>query len=108
MKLNVYDRITILSILPEGVGSFSEYRAARAVRRKLAFGDAEREEIGLSTENGVSWENDKEVTVEFSPDERAVIIAAFRLLADEKRLPTTDPRFDELFDKIVGDEDLEP
>lgn len=55
MKLTVAQRLTLLSILPEKVGSFAEMRAIRSLRRLVMPPEAEQA-LGLQQEgNSVRW-----------------------------------------------------
>lgn len=109
MTLNLYERLTLLNLLPQQVGSFSEMRNVRKVRKVLELDEATKEEIDLRMEGDrILWDNDKaskaDLDTDLSEGEMNVIAHAFLLMEDSGNIPTDD-RFADMYDKFESEVD---
>lgn len=89
MDLGVFDRITLINILP-AEGDFRTLRILRELREALAFSEEENAALGFRDEGAglVRWRSEADIPkhVEIGPVAHAVIAARLRRLSDQGHL----------------------
>jgi hypothetical protein len=95
MILNVFERINLIHMLPERVGSIDEMIGVSTLRGKLRLDEAEIEFIEYEdTEAGPKWNGPKALESKSEFDitkaERELVVKSFKLLAAQQQLPTAD------------------
>lgn len=66
MKLNVFDRVTLLSILPPPEGDYLTFKIRANLRTELSFSEEELKECNITQATGkVQWDKsiDKEIEI---------------------------------------------
>ena len=88
MKLGVFDRLVLLSVLPRE-GDLVSLRVVRDLQSVLSFTEAEHKKLQFFEKDGQThWvrEADKSVNVEFGEKAREIILGRFKELDEQKKL----------------------
>ena len=89
MKLGVFDRLILLSVLPRE-GDFVSIRVVRDLQYALSFSDAERKKLQFKTEKDgqTLWRRaaDKGVNIKIGETAREIILGRFKELDEQKKL----------------------
>ena len=102
MEFTGKERLTLLSFLPENVGSLEQMVAADELRTELNFSEKEAEEIELSfSQNSINFNPQKidgldTLEISLSDEKREVIAYAFVKAEQNEEVPT-DPTFVSLY-----------
>jgi hypothetical protein len=100
MILNVFERISLLSILPKE-GDYTTIKIIRNLRETLSFTEEEHEKLKFKTlENSIEWDKKEDVPKEITIGEKAmdIIVDALKKLDSEKKL--TEQFFD-IYEKFI-------
>jgi hypothetical protein len=101
-ELSVFDRVVLLSILPEK-GNFLTMKVVHQLRDALHFNEEEIAEFGLKHEGTqVTWETSRSVPVEIGPVAHKIVAEALKVLDTEEAI--TDREFS-LYERFVEIED---
>lgn len=90
MKLHIKDRLLIPSLFPEK-GNFMEYNLKKAILKKIAITDKDREDYGIvenQDEKRIEWNLQKDAEVpfvaEFSKEELEYLHNACEAISEQK------------------------
>jgi len=100
MILNVFERLSILSILPKE-SDYTTIKIIRKLRENLSFTEEEYKKLKFETGNEtIKWDNKEDISKEIEIGEKAtdIIIEALKKLDSEKKL--TDQFFD-IYEKFI-------
>jgi len=100
MILNVFERLSILSILPKE-SDYTTIKIIRKLRENLSFTEEEYKKLKFETGNEtIKWDNKEDVSKEIEIGEKAtdIIVEALKKLDSEKKL--TDQFFD-IYEKFI-------
>ena len=91
VRLTPACRMTVISLLPAQVGSIKEVGLFMDIRRALQFSEAEEEKYA----GGDLYDFDDDAQdVPFSVEQLELVMAQFKALAKEKKLPNTRAFFE--------------
>ena len=102
MKLDVRERLILLSVLPPE-GDFITLKVVRKLKENLSFSEDEIKQYKfVQTENNVTWDNsiEQEKPIEIGTTAKKVIQEALKKLNDDKKLK--DEHFT-IYQKFVGE-----
>jgi hypothetical protein len=106
IDLSLTDRLTLLGVLPEKVGSFREMRDVKQIREAIQIPDDHREALSFRQEgNTIKWDKDKEAELEpargfeFTDSQLSTVGSAFLLMETQGRIPTNN-QFINLYEKF--------
>ena len=102
MKLNVYERLILLNVLPKE-GDFTTLKIIRALRETLSFSEAEHKALEFKQEEqNIQWkqEADKPKDVTFGEKATDIIVEVLKKLNTDKKL--TEQHYG-LYEKFIGD-----
>ncbi len=89
MKLNVMERLNVLSVLPKE-SDFATLKIVRVLQDSVGFGEAEWKEYGIKQKDGsTTWNPEKgseEKEIEIGEKATDVIKEAFKELNNKKKL----------------------
>jgi len=88
MKLDVRERLVLLSVLPQE-GSFITLKVVRKLREDLSFNEEEIKQYNfVQGEGTVTWDDNAEQTKEIEIGEKAtdIIVDALKKLDEQKQL----------------------
>ncbi len=89
MKLNVFERLLLLNVLPMATGSIDQLREADKLGMELNFTPGEREALEFEQEgNSVKWKDEADISVEIGVNVLAkhVIVRVLTRLNEEEKL----------------------
>ena len=101
MKLNVMERLTLLSILPKE-GNFVTLKVLRSLTSNLGLSESELKEFDVKqNDQQVTWneKGNEEREIEIGEKATDIIVEALKKLDDEKKL--TEQHFS-VYEKFVG------
>lgn len=102
MKLNVFERLMLLSILPQE-GNFVTLKVLRELKSNLGLSEKELKEFEVKQENDqVIWntKGNEELEIEIGEKATDIVIEALKQLDKDKKL--TEQYFS-LYEKFVGE-----
>ena len=102
MELNVFERLMLLSILPQE-GNFVTLKVLRELKSNLALGEKELKEFEVIQEGEqVKWniKGNEELEIEIGEKATDIVIEALKQLDKDKKL--TEQYFS-LYEKFVGE-----
>ncbi len=88
MKLNTFERLILLNILPHE-GDFTTLKIIRKLRETLSFSEEEHKRLQFQQEGGqVKWKIEGDVVKDINLGEKAtdIIVEALKKLDKEKKL----------------------
>ena len=100
MKLNVLERLILLSILPKE-GNFTTLKIIRKLRETLSFSEEEHKALKFKEEDGrLFWDSSYEALKDIHVGEKAedVIVSTLKKMDEEKKL--TDEHFS-VYEKFI-------
>ena len=89
MELKVFERISLLGILPKE-GDFATLKIIRQLREDLSFSEEEHKDLNIQmVGEGLSWdqEKDKGKDIEIGDKAKEIISDALKQLDKQKKLP---------------------
>lgn len=89
MKLKVFERISLLGILPKE-GDFATLKIIRQLREDLSFSEEEHKSLNIQmVGEGISWdqEKDKGKDIKIGDKAKEIISDALKQLDKQKKLP---------------------
>ena len=102
MKLNVFERLMLLSVLPQE-GNFVTLKVLRILKSNLALSEKELKDFEVIQEGEqVKWntKGNEEIEIEIGEKATDIVIEALKQLDKEKKL--TEQYFS-LYEKFVGE-----
>jgi hypothetical protein len=99
MKLNVNERLALMTVLPTE-GNYATFSAIKKIREKLIFTEEEVQEFNIKqVDQQVFWDKNEEREIEFTPAGVSLIVQSLENLESEKKL--TEQTFT-LYEKFIG------
>ena len=84
MKLNVFDRVTLLGILPPPEGDYLTFKIRANLKAELSFSEEELKECNIIQADGiVKWDRSIDKEIEVGDKAKEIICASLKKHLDE-------------------------